>query len=137
MPEQTTVQLLGELKGRMDATDSKINDIHQVIMGNGQSGLLERVIVNTENVESLEDETKELCKSIETIGNGTKDLKDSILALKEILTAHITNEQIHTIKGLLLKKEVITIFILMVITIHSLLPENINVFDAIKHWFGF
>jgi|MudIll2142460700_1097286.scaffolds.fasta_scaffold05488_4 hypothetical protein len=121
---------IGRLEGKIDAMSSQVNEIHKALYGNGQAGIENRLTRAEEKFVHITEEREKTRQDLEKI------LK-SVSCLKDLIENHVENADMHTVKGLFFRKEVIPYVILFVVAIHSLLPEGLNLWELIKSIFGF
>ncbi len=118
---------IGELKGKFESLESKIADMHRILLGNGQAGITEKTIRLEENYDNLE-------KLIEMQSKQIENLKDSINSLKDILSQHL-NTNTHSIWGLILRKDVFPLILLFFVILQTLIPKDLNIWELIQKIF--
>jgi hypothetical protein len=128
MVAKTNNERLAILEVKTNDIESKIGDIHKLLLGNGHPGLYERAIISMENIEQL-------TKNIEYTNKNISGLEESVKALKDIITVHIGNREIHVAKSFLeevaLRGKWIPYLILITIAIHSIIPGEFNLVEFV------
>lgn len=118
---------IGELKGKVESIESKINDIYRFLLGNGNAGIIERTAKLEENCQDLENIVEHQSKQI-------GDLKDSIIHIKEIISLHVNNNS-HSFWGLVLRRDVLSVIIIFFLILNSLIPNDLNIWELIQKLF--
>ncbi len=97
--------------------------------------LSEKAVEQSKNlVSQVADET---VKAIDGIKESVDDLKKSFDSVKESIILHHADKELHTFRGLLLKRDVLVWVIVGFVVIHSILPREFDLWQIIKNIFGF
>ncbi len=120
---------VGRLEGKIDSMISQLAEIHKAVYGNGQAGIESRLTRAEEKFILI---TEERAKSRQDIEKFVK----SVSELEETLEKHMGNDNIHSVKGLLFRKDIILYIILTFIALHSLIPDTTSLWEIIRKIFG-
>jgi len=120
---------LGKLEGVIEGVNSSLIKIEKALYGNGQPGAMTRITKIEENLESLADTVKTNSESI-------IELSKSISDLKQITLTHSKDEKIHTIKGMLLRKETILFVVIICILVYAIIPNEISLWTIFSKLIG-
>ena len=149
---------LGRIEGRMTGIEKELQTLNRVLIGNGQPGVMERMARAEENIDSITMDTKELVGAVgdlakvqasqayvvDNLGNQIeaqseqiRELSGSVSTIAEAVGGHCKDSNLHSPKGLLLRKEVIVIFVLAVIVIVGIVSTTqMSVWDMILKYIG-
>lgn len=85
--------------------------------------------VANENMKVVDEIKEDNTKIINEIKAAIEEIRDSV---KE----HHNNKELHSLKGLVLRREVFAWVVLGVLVIHALIPKEFDVWELIKHFLG-
>jgi hypothetical protein len=124
----TFQQDLGRFEGKLDALQTTTEHLEKILLGNGQPGVLDRLVRIEETVAKNAENSKENTENI-------NKLSKSVSELKESMESHHNNKDLHTYR-VFLRKDIITYVIIGLLVLHSLLPANFSVWTAISKFLG-
>jgi hypothetical protein len=128
------------LKVSVEEIKKSVDRMDRFLLGNGGSGILDRTTRIEENVRRMEKKLEdEILRACQGSSNNTillKGLGDSLNIMKESFLDHIRDDDLHSVQGLLLHKNVISTLIVFIIVVHILLPPELNVFSLILKFLG-
>lgn len=149
---------LGRIEGRMTGVEKELQTLNRVLIGNGQPGVMERMARAEENIVDISVHTKEVLEAtgdlakiqaaqtsaiesqsrqIDAQSEQIGDLSESVQTLANSVDGHCGNANLHSAKGLLLRKEVIVIFIIAVVVIVSAVSSaKLSAWDMILKYVG-
>jgi len=125
MPEEFANRFEGLLQG----LEKTLTRFDKALFGNGQPGVVDRMARIEENIDNLLENSK-------ATGEQIKSLASSVSELKGIVQGHTNDLKVHSPQGLLLRKEVITYVILGMAFVHTLLPQELSLWELVKKVFG-
>jgi seryl-tRNA synthetase len=121
---------VGRLDGTLQSMNQTLNNLSKVLLlGNGQPSLIERQARIEENMESTTQTLKQVAEKM-------SELNSTVLALSNCIETHIKDSQVHTAKGLLMRKDVIPFLILVAIVLHSIIPDDLTIWSVLSKFFG-
>ena len=149
---------LGRIEGRMTGVEKELQTLNRVLIGNGQPGVMERMTRAEENIVDITVHTKEVLvatgdlakiqaaqtraidsQSEQIVAQSEQigDLSGSVRNLADAVKTHCGDDNKHTPKGLLLRKEVLAVFILAVLVIVTIVSSaTVSVWDLVLKYIG-
>lgn len=143
---------IGRLEGIISGVERELKQLNRMLMGNGQPGVLDRLTRNEEAVEALlrmesqrARKIDELISSmkaftaaqqtqtttlqtqslqLDSLSKTVESLSETVCEVSDVVDDHVKNPKVHSPKGLLLRKDVISIvlgFMLLVMLMFSYL----------------
>lgn len=109
-----------QINERLNRLESKLD---KLVEGNGQPGMIEKIVRLEENLEKLLEASRENTKNI---GELTKCFGD-----------HDHNQRKHSLKEMVLNKQTLAIIVLSFVALHSFLPENLTVWSLLSKLLGY
>lgn len=120
---------IGKLEGVIEGINNSLSKIEKALYGNGQPGAMTRITRIEENLESLTETVKENTESI-------KSLAKSIGELKTISENHQKDEKIHTIKGILFRRETLLYIVIICVVVNALIPAGFSLWTLLSGLIG-
>lgn len=120
---------IGKLEGIIEGIDNSLIKIEKALYGNGQPGAMTRITKIEENLESLSETTK---TNNESIGQ----LAKSVSELKQLVLDHQKDEKIHTIKGILFRKETLLFIVIVCILVNAFMPAGLSLWTILSGLIG-
>lgn len=148
MVDIETIQDIGRLEGEIVGIHKELSTLNRILLGNGQSGLQERLIHSEEvqkqlienqtiNVKAISDLNETIKNTNVMLKESTDNLTKSIVELQEIIKDHIKDKSVHSFTGLFLKKDIIIYVALAFLILHSFIPQELNLWNIISKFLGF
>lgn len=123
------MEAMGSIKSSLASLEKDYQNVNKFLLGNGQKGLLDRmtmienaVAISFENDKRREEKLDKISCSLET--------------LCDKLEKHVNDKESHTLKGLIVKKEVIATGLLVFMFLFILLHEGSEFFPHLLKIFG-
>jgi len=125
---------LGRLSGCIEGIQASLVKIEKVLMvGNGVPSMVDRMARVEENLERIAILfTETATKSNEDLAQ----LHKSIEELTDVVSAHVKDEKKHEPISMMMRKDVILYGILIFMVLHTVIPENINLWTVLSKFFG-
>lgn len=117
-----------KLEGLLEGLSKDIQALNKHLLGNGQPGVLERTTRMEENLEEVVGAMKSCKENLEKIA-------EQVSATSKALETHINDNDKHSWR-ILLRRDVLAIIIVGALTLHSLIPADLSIFNLIKGIFG-
>lgn len=124
---------LGKLEQNVATLTKSVEKLAAMIY-DPENGLFAQTIKLQGAVDKLQDEVCDLTKHNKETCSTVKEAVSNVAAS---IAQHIADQKVHSAKGLLLRRDVATVVILAFLVMHSLVPQDFSVFDAVRKVFGF
>ena len=130
----------GKLLGRVEAQGEKLTELTKAVYGNGRSGLVETTGRIEGRLGLVEERLGALDGRINSVDTKLDGLDTKLDTITSLLEKHINDPNLHTLKGLIWHRKIITdiviAFILFSLLLHTIIPSDLVVWDIIKNWLG-
>jgi len=90
-----------------------------------RGGLMERAALLEETAKQLREEAD----AVKAFRQHTSDILDRI---EKSVEAHHTDKGLHTFIGLVGKKDILTLILVIFLVLHSLIPPNVSAWELIR-----
>ncbi len=135
------------LEAKLDVIADTTSKLVDMVYGNGQDGLFERVIrIEDASIQAQKEAVKAAEAAKEAVveakqtrtesGSYRVTVTEKLDAIQIAVTEHHADKDLHSPKGILLRRNVIMYFMLAFLILHSLIPPNFSVWKAIEKFFG-
>lgn len=125
------------------SVEPRINDlanwkdrVDKTLFGNGREGIQERVARIEENLTGIKEDVQGVKEDVNELKEMISSLSKDFSEFKGDVKTHICNSDLHTVRGLLLKKDILVYFFLAVMIINLIIPADLTLYELVKKLLG-